>query len=369
MRIPAPSSLPAIAALLALSIPTPAAVYCVDSPVALRQALIAARGDGSSDEIRLVFGNYAGGGTVGMPAYTGGINGSENLEISGGWNEGCTAVVGGAESTILRGAFNIPVMSLDAAPIAGGLLILRRLTLADGQAANLHGGLRVNLGNAPASVLLDGLILRNNASGVAPAALLVESSHPQSAVRARNLLVHDNSTVSANAQGMARLTASGALWVSNLTVVGNRGSGGPTGNSGLVLRCVGAGCQGALSNTVIHGNTGGDALIERRIESDGAFQLRNNLTSGQRIFSGNFAGVVFNQDLALDHPMFTSPSSFLAAPGSPLINAGINLPPGGVSAVDVSAMPRIVAGTIDIGAYENELSVADPLFRHGFENP
>lgn len=345
-----------------------AAVHCVNTTAALRNTLVAVRGDGVSDEIRIVAGDYSNDAPVGAPAYSGGIAGAENLEISGGWNTGCTAQVTGAESTVLRGAFNVPVMSLNASGGAGGLLILRRLTIAGGE-AQIFGGLQVNLGTEPVSVLLDGLILRNNGSGVSAAALLVESNNAQSAVRARNLLIHGNYTVGANSTGVAVLAATGSLWVSNLTVVGNRGAGPVTGNSGLVLRCIGATCQGGLSNTVVHGNTFGSAQVERRIESDGSFQLRNNITSGQMVLSGNTAGVVASQDLTLADPRFVSPTSFLAMPGSPLINAGINLPPGGVSPVDVSGMPRVIAGTIDIGAYENELSVADTLFVNGFEAP
>ena len=49
--------------------------------------------------------------------------------------------------------------------------------------------------------------------------------------------------------------------------------------------------------------------------------------------------------------------------GSPAENAGDNNPPGGLGLLDMGGNPRIVDGTVDIGAYEG---IAE-IFSDGFE--
>lgn len=345
-----------------------AATYCVSTTNNLRNTLSFVLGDGVDDEIRIVAGNYPINSLSSDYVHTGGISGNENLVISGGWNANCTAQVTGAEGTRLSGGGLRPVMLLNSSIGATGTIVVRRLSIVDGHASDDRtGGLTVHLRGA-VHVLLDGLILSGHESVDldAPAGLKVLAGHNAASVRVRNLLIHGNS--SQGGAGAARIFTSGLLYASNLTIVHNAGGGPPTRRSGLILQCFGN-CQGALSNTVIHGNTLGTARNERRIEFDNVFQLRNNLTSGQQSAAGNFDALVVDQDQTVADPLFISPTSFLAAPGSPLIDTGLNLPPGGVSELDVSGMPRVIGGTIDIGAYENEISGADLLFANDFELP
>jgi uncharacterized repeat protein (TIGR01451 family) len=53
-------------------------------------------------------------------------------------------------------------------------------------------------------------------------------------------------------------------------------------------------------------------------------------------------------------PLFINPAAtnYRLQPGSLLINAGTNTPTGGLPSVDADNLPRIVGGTVDIGAYE-----------------
>lgn len=337
-----------------------AETYCVGTTNTLRNTLTFVRGNGVSDEIRIVAGNYPINSPSSDYVYTGGISGSENLLISGGWNADCTAQVTGAEGTRLSGGGIRPVMQLNWEPGAQGMIVVQRLSIVDGRADNARtGGLAVQLGGA-AHVLLDGLIIsgNQNADLEAAAGLDVRAGSDTASARIRNVLIHGNNSL--GGAGAVRIYSSGLLYASNLTVAYNAGGGHSTRRSGLLLQCLGS-CQGALSNTVIHGNTLGTARNERRIEFGEVFELRNNRTSGQQSTAGNFAGLVLDQDLAIADPMFASPTSFLAAPGSPLIDTGINLPPGGVSSFDVSGMPRVIGGTIDIGAFENEIDGGDTL--------
>src|SRR5262249_15377207 len=53
-------------------------------------------------------------------------------------------------------------------------------------------------------------------------------------------------------------------------------------------------------------------------------------------------------------PLFINPAAtnYRLQPDSPLINQGTNTPTGGLPSVDADNLPRIVGGTVDIGAYE-----------------
>ena len=55
-------------------------------------------------------------------------------------------------------------------------------------------------------------------------------------------------------------------------------------------------------------------------------------------------------------------SGFRPAPVSPLVNAGLDTPPGVLDCCDLSGVQRVVGAHIDIGAYES-----DVLLRDGFE--
>lgn len=305
----------ALLATLAVAGEASAAVHCVNTTAALRNTLVAVRGDGVSDEIRIVAGNYPIPNQSSDYVYSGGVTGGENLTISGGWNAGCTAQVTGAEGTRLSGGGVRPVMFLDSSLGATGTLTVRRLSVVDGRATDGRaGGLTYD---GVANLLLDGLILSgNHASGqLAPGALRVIVSGSSRAARVRNLLIHGNHSEAGF--GAAWVTAVGFLWASNLTVARNSGGGMPGRISGLYLNCIGASCTGALSNTVVHGNTLGTALVEQRIEWDGPFQLRNIRYSGQSSLAGEVSTLQTSQVLQITDPMFLSPTSYLAAPGSP----------------------------------------------------
>jgi len=66
-------------------------------------------------------------------------------------------------------------------------------------------------------------------------------------------------------------------------------------------------------------------------------------------------------------PMFANPSvwDYRLRPGSPAIDVGTNLPPGGLGSGDLDGNPRIQDGTVDLGCYEGPTY---DIFSDGFES-
>ena len=54
--------------------------------------------------------------------------------------------------------------------------------------------------------------------------------------------------------------------------------------------------------------------------------------------------------------------NFELSPQSPLVDAGDDTTPGGLTAIDLAGKPRVLGAHVDIGAYENEV-----IFVDGFE--
>jgi len=66
-------------------------------------------------------------------------------------------------------------------------------------------------------------------------------------------------------------------------------------------------------------------------------------------------------------PLFVSPASWDChlRSGSPALDRGDNSPPGGLGPTDADGNPRIIDGTVDIGAYEGVATLFDDGFESG----
>jgi hypothetical protein len=145
----------------------------------------------------------------------------------------------------------------------------------------------------------------------------------------------------------------------------------------------------SLTNNTVHGTQTATAfdLSVRTVSADVTFNLFNNIASqsdhsGFRIdndgsalalaadandsfangqpddFLGLPAGTVLDVD-----PQYVDAAggNLRLQPYSPLINVGVDLPPGGTSDFDADGAPRILGPQIDIGAYEQAERLPPPL--------
>lgn len=341
----------AMGASLAVVAPAHAEVFCVASPGSLMAALASAQGNHQADEIRIRSGTY--------PAPAGGWSFQDSqpfaLEISGRWNAGCTNTRGMAAS-ILDGGGIHPVMRVYN---QAGFLTIRRLVfrngLDDGSVPGRAGGLAVNSGLG---------------SGVGVTIELNEFWYNTGQPASGNLLLTG---------GLRAATAQGELRVRNNLFVGNVGRLGAAAHLRLESGAVGL----VTSNTAVGNLASGSVALWLGLFSDGGlFTVTNNVFWGNDHADLSFqdlkATLYFNDighfygmplpgsagNVAID-PIFASPAelNFRLAPDSPLIDAGFNLAPGGLSQTDLDGAVRVVNGVVDLGAFE----LSDRIFAAGFQ--
>ncbi len=134
--------------------------------------------------------------------------------------------------------------------------------------------------------------------------------------------------------------------IENCTITGNRMHNASDNGAGLRVN------GGSVTNTIVYGNLrgsdpndfgGNTALV--------GFSCAPELTAG---VNGNITG----------DPQFADASAgnFLIRVSSPAVNRGTNLAWMVEGVTDLSGNPRVAFGKVDMGAYENQLSVGS-IFR------
>lgn len=318
-------------------------VYCTDNVVGIQFALDAAHDNGQDDVIRLVGGTYAL--TAGLAMMTAETN---TLDISGGWNADCTQQTGG--TTVLDGQGQFLVLSLEST-VASDIHVSR---------IDFSNGYRPSV-NADAAA---GLVVRSLGNLLIEQNLLVLNQHDGSytgglyayvggagTLTVRNNLFFGNS--SPHAVGAADLYANGGgeAYVNGNTAVANQmTANGETG--GIFLRGT---AHFTLANNILWNNTGGDLYIG----VTGGTLLRNDDIG---VLAGFAAEPGSAGNLDVDPVFAGGPFNFRLASRSPLVNAGLDAPPGGAGTWDAAGAPRLQLPHLDIGAFET-----DVIFYSGWE--
>ena len=345
-----------VAMMLLPTISVHAAVYCATNENELRAAFAAIGSTFSTEnnEIRLtrrVFfnGTQVFGGNVSGP--------SGALVISGGWGtagvSACDTQIVDARLTVIDAQSASAILSIQRSSAFVGatpLIALGNMTLRNGNAASAPVGAYIS--NSFGSIEVDNVIVHGNrataSSYLGGVALTLDASSQD--IELRNSLIYDNEGV---------FIAGGAL----ANVLFTSLSLNPNRN------------WYATNNTIVAGpDTTAEAI---RMQSDGNFWVINNVLRGAVRYASSITGagaatppqlrqlfnnfptapitagivVVSNLSNTFVDPKL-DPVTYAPLPTSPMVNAGLGSPPGGVPALDVYGQPRVFGTFIDVGAVE-----------------
>jgi hypothetical protein len=344
-----------------------AVVHCVSTAVELQTALTAAAASGNDDEIRLVRGTYVPAQTLTYITTNPGW-----MFILGGYDVGCAGSPSlDARTTVLdgQGARRILLISFQpGSDVNAPRLGINNLTVQNGVASEFGpgGGIAiesVNSGTGQTEVWLDNLIVRNN-SGYFAGGINVYVS--DGLVRVVNSLFYANTAptsafghLAVSVAGSEAANGQGVIIANSTFVRGNCASQGGRGcGIGLLIH---TGIRADILNSVFDNNVTGDVNIENGGTAGGSTFIDYSRASG---FTGNIAPQVTHS--IVDAPRFVDPAggNFRLRNDSRLINRGLGAPPFySFNGYDLDGNLRVRSGILDLGAYENQVTV----FANGFE--
>ena len=342
-------------ALLGANLAAHAASFCATTSAELQADLNAAASNNQDNTIDVHLGTYA------VPA--GGfmydtITNNHSLDLEGGWYGSspgqCLAQQFSGTDTVLDGQNTDPVMTIETAGTSGDITV-RYFTFQNG------------LGTTPS--------------------LYVAVDTSTGSIRVENSLFHKNHQTQgpfAHDGVVAIYDSHGPIYVLDNAIVDNVGLSDTealflfSGDTTDALAVY-------MNNNTIAGNTITDTspLIGLYPDGQGTFTVSNNIvwdggTADIFNVSGNAPNMIFaNNDVDSFYTTPTQSSDDIhhdpkfidAAHGnyrlmgnSPARDAGANSPPGTTRNYDLDGNPRVVFGTVDMGAYE----IQDEIFAGNF---
>jgi hypothetical protein len=353
-----PSVLLALTTLTAM--PVHAVVFCAEDATELQVMLDAAMSNGSDDVIRLEAGIFRSTSALGFNAYNFSDDGTD-LDIIGGWTGDCQLRLPNLRSTI-DGELERPGLVLGGIEDVRGRLRILNLQFIRGLSLdpNDAGGLTINRGY---DVVIESNVFRDNthrnANGNASGGLyaLTEGS-----LIVRNNLFFGNdadspSSVATGAVSLHCYGAGSAGSFINNTVYDNTADLGAASDIGGVRLYGFASCPWSVANNNLWGNAGVDLAL-----AVSSITLRNNNLDDT---GGGELPVSSSGNINLS-PQFVSATNLRPKRSSPLIDAGLNAPTGGLPGASFDGGPRLVGPRVDIGAYELDELLVDGFDPSGF---
>lgn len=336
MRVPG-GALGVLAVVFVASAPCArGAEMCAPSPAGIEFALAVAQSNAQDDFIRIVAGTHAL--TTNLHFATAEPHG---LTISGGWNEDCTlqteatsTLDGGDAHWILR------LYSSVATPIS-----VSRLTFLDGRIQNggSHRGAGLSVQSAGSVFVERCRFYLNESSGwvgglsVMSAGMLVVRN---------NVMLGNRAMLNAGAE----LIGNGAeAYVVGNTVVANTATEANAAG-GLY---VGGSAHFNLGNNLLWSNS----AVDLRNVAIGSLVQHNDFD----VRDGQPFGPGSGGNLSVAPAFATGLLDLHLDPHSPLVNAGLDAPPGGSGSSDADGRPRAQGAHVDIGAYETDVIFHGPF--------
>jgi hypothetical protein len=339
-------------------------VTCVDSSAALATALSSlstASVNDDSDEIRIRTGTYhapAGG-------WIGAVTTRHDLTVRGGYTDaGCTHQTLDAASTILDGNNTSGVLTIDTPLIPDSDIEVSGLTFQNGHGGNTFesnaGGLKIGDPNpiSGGKILVERNIFRDNVAtgngfSQAIGGLLAATDGASLVVRG-NLFVNNSSP---NAPALS-VYSNNAIDVANNTFSGNHATDAAQAKRVTLDYITFAGVR--LSNNIFWGNVGGAGSFDLDLAGSLPGTAGATLTNND-IEASTGTAVAATGTLHVD-PQFIGGGNFRLSHTSPLIDAGVGNPTGGLTNVDLDGGARVAGAAVDLGAYESaDVSAGPPI--------
>lgn len=339
------------ASIRAANVPNP----CVTTVEQLHQAFeLAGSGDefdAINGDIRIVAGTYA----INNNYFQYGSSKTKTLDISGGWNTGCTKQVEDPRLTIISGVGSSKQLFVSN---SAGDVSIRFITFKAGRTTSGGSALQMNTAGDTGPVILDNDIFTNNSGGDS----VVD-------VGAASFFQVDNNLFYANGAATATIRAgnpdiSGTIAkfeAVNNTMTQNAVASATSQTGQIVLTLKDSSSRGTICNNIFQGNDPAHNGFYA-----GGTGGKVDLISNMFQYATPSGGVTIhplNNITAID-PEFVNATNFHLSPLSPGINSGATTPPNGapLPELDIAGYPRKSNNHVDMGAYENEFIFAD-----GFE--
>jgi len=337
-------------------------VICVDSSTALAAALSSLSttpGNDDSDEIRVHTGTYhapAGG-------WIGAVTTHHDLTIRGGYTDaGCTQQTLDAALTVLDGNNASGVLTIDTPLIPDSDIEVSGLTFQNGHGGNTFesnaGGLKIGDPNpiSGGKILVERNIFRDNtaaSNGFSQAVGGLLAATDGNSLVVRGNLFANNSAPNTPALSVY---SNNAIDVADNTFAGNHATDAAQDKRVTLGYFTFGGMR--LSNNILWGNVGGAGSFDLDLSGSFAGTAGATLVNNDLEASTGTA-VAATGTLHVD-PRFVGGGNFRLSQTSPLIDAGIGNPSGGLTNVDLDGRARIAGTSVDLGAYESVAVSASP---------
>ena len=343
------------AALLAMSasLAAQAATFCATTTAELQTALTTAAGNNQDNTIDVHLGTYA----VPAGGFVYSATSNHSLDLEGGWYGSspgqCIVQEFTGDETVLDGQNTDPVMNIQTEGTTGNITV-RYFTFEKGfgTTSSLYVAADISTG----SIRVENSLFRGNQSNTNNNAYEVDVASYAGVVYFLDNAIVDN--VGAPGGVALRLYSgdtidSYGVYMNNNTIAGN------TAIDGSPLEGVfpGGGGTFTVSNNIVWDGSADDFINDTTFSAPNLI-LTNNDVDGFGLPPPQSSG-----DIKKD-PKFIDPANgnYRLMGDSPARDAGENSPPGTTRNVDLDGNPRVVFGTVDMGAYE----IQDEIFVDGF---
>jgi hypothetical protein len=330
--------------------------FCVDNAADLQTDLAAASDGGANatenNTIKIVIGTYYTADNNNAEFYYNNQTTARILDINGGYNSNCTAIIENPALTMLDGSGATRVFESES---LSGDVSLRFLTFQNGVAGVHEGGAGVLMNGDTSDegpVIFDQNIVRNNRTDYFAGGFSIYTA-ASGTIQFENNLIVGNSAHLGSGGGEITDFGKGANVINN-TFAQNTVALNPATATGGLLFSVNLATSpppDTMSNNILWGNSGFDlSTIAVLVDND----YGSDSDSPDPSSIGN---VTFD-------PQFSSATDFHLSSTSPLLGMGTLTPTGGLPSVDIEGHARkSLDNTVDMGAYER----GDEIFKDGFQ--